>query len=246
MIPVEHLGHDGGPAQTSYHPSQRRPQDASTLILVDFAQESPRVLMGRRHQRHAFMPGKFVFPGGRVDPPDGRTPVFGTFAAHVERQLLTKIARPSPTRARALALAAVRELAEETGLLLGSRDAGAPNAHTENWALFAKAGVFPTLDGVALIARAITPPGRPRRYDTRFFAADASLVGGRVEGLIGPDKELVETAWVTLEETSELDLPDITRRVLSELAARLRFGLDRDMPVPFFRPRGETLHREEI
>jgi len=44
-----------------------RPKDAATLILVDRGGRVPKVLLGKRHQGHKFMPGKFVFPGGRVD-----------------------------------------------------------------------------------------------------------------------------------------------------------------------------------
>ena len=60
-----------------------RPKDAATLILVDRGGQVPKVLLGKRHQGHKFMPGKFVFPGGRVDPADRRMP-----AAPVRRALL--------------------------------------------------------------------------------------------------------------------------------------------------------------
>ena len=46
------------------------PKDASTLILLDRSGSEPKVLMGKRHDRHVFMPGAYVFPGGRVDPID--------------------------------------------------------------------------------------------------------------------------------------------------------------------------------
>jgi len=46
------------------------PKDAATLILLDCTGSEPKVLMGKRHDRHVFMPGAYVFPGGRVDPID--------------------------------------------------------------------------------------------------------------------------------------------------------------------------------
>ncbi|MGE3998189.1 MAG: NUDIX hydrolase, partial [Variibacter sp.] len=51
-----------------------RPRDAATLIVLDRTGAEPKVMMGRRHDRHKFMPGKFVFPGGRVEAYDGRMP----------------------------------------------------------------------------------------------------------------------------------------------------------------------------
>ena len=75
-----------------------------------------RVLMGKRHARHRFMPGKFVFPGGRVEPEDRRMAAAGVLDPHVEEKLNARVRRPSPNFARALALAAIRETFEETGL----------------------------------------------------------------------------------------------------------------------------------
>jgi 8-oxo-dGTP pyrophosphatase MutT (NUDIX family) len=201
--------------------------------------------MGRRHADVRFMPGKFVFPGGRVEPDDGRINVAGTYAAHVERRLLERVRRPSSTRARAYGLAALRELAEETGLLIGERDAAPFAGRGDGWRAFADAGVFPSLEGLWFIARAITPPKRPRRFDTRFFAADAQLIAGRVEGLVTPDSELVELVWVSVTEARKLDLPAITGMVLNDLEARLADGLERDAPVPFYRE-GSRSEREFI
>ena len=211
------------------------PKDAATLILIDRTGPEPKLLMGKRSERVRFMPGKFVFPGGRVEADDGRVNVAGTYAGHVERRLQLRVRRPSVTRARAYGLAAIRELAEETGLLIGDRDSGPFAPRGASWAAFAEAEVFPSLEGLAFVARAITPPGRPRRFDTRFFAADASLVAGAVEGVVTAETELVETVWVTLSEARTLDLPAITSMVLTDLAARLDAGLERDAPVPFYR-----------
>lgn len=220
--------------------SSRMPiRDAGTLILVDQSSGAPKVLMGRRHEAVRFMPGKFVFPGGRVEPSDGRVSVAGVYAAAVEQRLQTLVRRPSVTRARAYGLAAIRELAEETGILVGDRESGPFEAKSDDWRSFAEEGVFPSLEGLQLIARAITPTGRPRRFDARFFAADVSVVGARRDGVVSADSELVELVWVTLEDARALDLPNITRVVLGDLAERISHGLDRDAPAPFY-PKGSA------
>lgn len=229
----------------AYHPSQRRPRDAATLILLDRSGAEPRVLLGQRHAGLAFMPGYFVFPGGKVEAYDARVPALGHLPGHVEARLRHAVSRPSAARARAYALAAIRELAEETGLMIGTRQPPAGPLKGD-WALFAEQGVTPVLDGLWLVARSITPTGLPRRYDTRFFAADAGRVCLSVEGMIHPDAELVDLRWASFEETRELNLHAITRLVLEELDRRLRTGLAADAPVPFFRPRAGVLHRLEI
>ena len=66
--------------------------------------------------------------------------------------------------------------------------------------LFDEAGVYPDLASIHFIARAITPPGRPRRFDTRFFAADVGAIAHRVDGVVGPDSELVELVWLPIDE----------------------------------------------
>src|SRR6187402_760681 len=89
-----------------------RPRDAATLILLDRTGETVRVLMGRRHKRHAFMPGKFVFPGGRTDPADSRVIVASGLHPHEEAKLTAGAGRTSLARARAIALSAIRETYE--------------------------------------------------------------------------------------------------------------------------------------
>lgn len=220
-------------------------RDAGTLILIDREGAEPKVLMGRRHEASPFMPGKFVFPGGRVEAADGRVNVAGVYPAHVERRLQERVKRPSISRARAYGLAAIRELAEETGLLVGDRDSGPFASPGSTWDSFSEAEVFPSLESLTLIARAITPTGRPRRFDARFFAADANAIGARRDGVVTPDAELVELVWVTLKDARRLDLPNITAAVLKDLAERIEDGLERDAPVPFY-PKGSSGVRELI
>jgi 8-oxo-dGTP pyrophosphatase MutT (NUDIX family) len=214
-----------------------RPRDAATLILLDRSAATPKVLMGRRHPNHRFMPGKYVFPGGRIEAGDRVMRVAGMLAEACETRLMAETQRPSPMRARALALAAIRETFEETGLMLGTVDCGAPAAPPGPWQAFAEHGVFPDLEALTFIARAITPPGRPRRFDTRFFIADRDSVAKVVDGVVGPDAELDAIAWVTLDEARTMDLPAITRIILDDLAERLAAGSPPWMPAPFYRER---------
>ena len=203
-----------------------RPKDAATLILVKREGE-PRVLMGQRHLGLAFMAGKFVFPGGRVDPGDRRITAASELRPEVQEKLSIGIA---PSRARGLALAAIRETFEETGLLVGERREKCPRTRSPAWARFFAHKIMPRLDALEFIARAVTPPNRPRRFDARFFIADASAIAHVVED--AANEELLKPCWLTLAEARALDVPAITRRVLEEVEARLTSG---PRHVPFFR-----------
>ncbi len=224
-----------------------RPSDAATLILIDRTGRTPKVLMGKRHHGHKFMPGKFVFPGGRIETGDRRMSVAGMLDPVVEEKLMKRVQRPTLSRARALALAAIRETFEETGLMLGSKDYGTPDVVPDGpWSEFAAAGVFPELDALHFIARAITPPKRPKRFDARFFAVDAEGICHRVEGVVGPDSELTELVWLPLDEAQSLDLPTITGVVLEELEHRITGGMAPELPVPFYYELNGKFRREEL
>ena len=210
------------------------PRDAATLMLIDRSGPKPKVLLGRRHLNHKFMPGRFVFPGGRIEALDRVMSAASELHPDTEKKLLERVKAPGDAFARATALAAVREMAEETGLLLGTKRDDAPAVPGDIWAEFAKARVHPDLAQIHFIARAITPPRRPKRFDARFFTADASSVAHRIEGVVGPESELVELTWVPIEEATHLDMPTITGVVLEELAARVAAGMGHDLPVPFY------------
>lgn len=207
-----------------------RPKDAATLVIVRREMDGPRVLMGKRHGDLVFQPNKFVFPGGRLDPGDQRISVGGELKPHVFEKVCIGTA---PARARGLALAAIRETFEEAGVLVGERTGKAPRTRATAWKKFFAHGVVPRLDVLELIARAITPPGRPRRFDARFFMADSCAIAHELDSTV--NEELLTPAWLTLSEARALDLPSITRRVLEEVEARLGDGPDVRRPIPFFR-----------
>ncbi|WOH78729.1 NUDIX domain-containing protein [Bradyrhizobium sp. BEA-2-5] len=234
-----------GEKEADHHP-YFRPRDAATLILVDRSGAVPKVLVGKRHDKVVFMPGKFVFPGGRVDKADYRVPVAAPITPELEANLLKGSPKITPGRARALANAAIREACEETGLCLG-RKVEKRHKLDGPWAPFADADLLPDPSGLFLIARAITPPGRVKRFDTRFFTADASAITHRVEGVIHADAELVELVWVELGSKPLADLHPMTRNVLNELDARLATGpLHHEAPVPFFHFYGGRMQKDVL
>jgi 8-oxo-dGTP pyrophosphatase MutT (NUDIX family) len=211
-----------------------RPRDSATLILIDRNQAVPKVLLGRRHESHRFLPGKFVFPGGRVEPTDRSMPVAAPLNQRATELLMRRAGRPSAGKAAALALAAVRETYEETGLMLGVKTNGKISTPAGEWQAFADFGVLPDLSPIHFVFRAITPPRRPRRFDSRFFAADISAVIHRAEGFVGPQAELVELVWLPIDEARKLDIPTITAVALEELKERIAAGMSHDHPVPFY------------
>ncbi|HVZ53482.1 MAG TPA: NUDIX hydrolase [Pseudolabrys sp.] len=218
------------------------PRDAATIMLIDRSGTTPKVLLGRRHHGHKFMPGKFVFPGGRVESLDREMSAVSELHPDTEQKLLERMA--SPELPRAFALAAVRELAEETGLMLGVKRDEPPQTPGEIWTEFAKAKVHPDLGQIHFIARAITPPRRPKRFDSRFLTADASAVAHTIEGVVGPDSELVELVWVPIAEAAKLDMPTITGIVLEELLARVKAGMAHSLPVPLYFMENQQFRRE--
>src|SRR5262249_37621863 len=125
-----------------------KPRDSATLILVDRAGEVPKVLLGRRHERHRFLPGKFVFPGGRIEPADRLIAAAAALHDEHPRKLMQGVQRPSLAKAAAFALAAVRETYEETGIMLGAPAAAPLCVPPGPWHAFAKAGVAPDLSAI--------------------------------------------------------------------------------------------------
>jgi 8-oxo-dGTP pyrophosphatase MutT (NUDIX family) len=210
-----------------------RPKDAAALVLVRRKGDAPRVLMGERSARHTFLPGRFVFPGGRLDVADQRLAI----ETDLRPEVRAKVAAGTTTsRARGLALAAVRETFEETGLLLGKKHEAAVRTRSAVWQRFFSHGVSPHLEALDFVARAITPPGRPRRFDARFFMADASEIAAELESST-TSGELLKPVWLTLAEARAADVLPITRCVLDEVEARLNGRRDPAGPVPFFVPR---------
>ncbi len=182
---------------------------AASVIVTRPHPNGIQVLMGQRGAKAAFMPSKYVFPGGRVDSEDLAAPDLGLLAPECISAMTRNlpIGAPSP---HAITACAMRELAEETGLNLTARRTGA----------------------LRLVFRAITPMGRPRRFDARFFLADLTDMTGDSTDFSAASSELTHLHWISLADARALDLPFITEVVLAEITA-LTAGQPQN-GVPFF------------
>jgi 8-oxo-dGTP pyrophosphatase MutT (NUDIX family) len=203
------------------------PRPAATVLLVRRDGAGASVLMGQRGAAAAFMPSKYVFPGGGLDPEDGAVPL----ATGLGQTCLARLdQRAPPGTGPALAAAALRETWEETGLIFG--EPGAWDAPT-SWQGFADLGYRPTAAALRFFFRAITPPGRSRRFDARFFIADAAELAVDADDFSRASDELSHLHWVPLGEARRLNLPFITEVVLAELGALLAgVAIDAPLPVP--------------
>lgn len=175
------------------------------------------------------MASKFVFPGGAVDPTDADLPDCPPMKPLAQNQLSEHGNGAAPT---ALANAAIRELWEETGLMLGHSHTK-PASVPEDWSTFYRAGYVPAVDRLHFFFRAVTPPGRPRRFDARFFIASAEDLAGDADDFSQASGELSALQWVALNEARNLPLPFITELVLAEVATMLD-DIHAPRDVPFF------------
>jgi 8-oxo-dGTP pyrophosphatase MutT (NUDIX family) len=216
------------------------PRNAATLVIIRRHKHGFEVLMGKRHPAMKFMPGALVFPGGAVDATDGLAPSAEPLASETARLLFAHMRGRSTVRgARALAMAAIRELMEESGLLIGQRQTGV--ALPRGWEPFVEHGLVPDVSGLSVLARAITPPGPPRRFDTWFFVTGSERIAYTPSGGFLPSGELEELQWIAPQDALQGPTREITRVMLVELMRRL----ERDPqigpahPVPFYR----SVHR---
>lgn len=204
------------------------PKPAATVVLMRDGAGGLEVLLLKRHRSSGFVPGAYVFPGGRTDAEDGDE----RLSAHCT----------PPERGDVPAhywFGAVREVFEETGVLLARTEAGdwaadassdermealrlrlmSSDAHLVDIIQSEKLRVV--LDDVVYFAHWITPLAEPRRYDTRFFAA--ALPAGRT--IKRDEREMVDAVWITprraLERFEAGTLPMVfpTVRTLQDLEA---------------------------
>ncbi|MEY4983314.1 MAG: hypothetical protein RIR62_1580 [Pseudomonadota bacterium] len=181
---------------------------AATVILWRAGSDGPEVLMGQRGAGAAFMPSKYVFPGGGVDACDALSPAPHALAPLCAARLGQSVLPDAPA-AGTLAACALRELAEETGLTLAAPEAA-----------------------LRFVFRAITPPGRSRRFDARFFLVPAARIAGDAEDFSAASDELSHLHWIGTGAARALDLPFVTEVVLAEVAALVAGHPDQG--VPFF------------
>lgn len=207
-------------------------RDAATIVLVrDDGPGPPRVLMGQRGAKAAFMPSKYVFPGGAVDPGDQSILLTPALPEGEVARLTLRPVTAAPPAPQAMAAAAIRELWEEAGLMLAKPGLWEPSP-PKDWADFARAGLRPNGAALRFIFRAVTPPGRTRRFDARFFLARAVDLVGDPDDFTHATDELGHLHWIALSEARGLDLPFITEVVLAEAEAVLHGATVAS--VPFF------------
>ncbi len=209
-------------------------RNASTVIVLRDRHVAPKILMGQRGANAVFMPNKFVFPGGAVDDGDAQVPLASPIADPCAGRLA---ADSAGDLAHALAVAAIRELWEETGQILGGKGVW-PGAIPEGWQGFAGTGHVPLAAPLQFVFRALTPPGRPRRFDARFFLIDAADLASDLDDFSAASDELSHLQWVPLQEARRFDMPFITEVVMAEIEARAR-DLAPPASVPFFKNNDE-------
>jgi 8-oxo-dGTP pyrophosphatase MutT (NUDIX family) len=178
------------------------PRPAASLVVLRNT-GGPEVLMGMRGAKHRFMPNRLVFPGGAVDRVDLSAPSATEPPAHTLRHL-RKAA--NERLAHGLAIAAARELEEETGLSLGDP---------------------PRLDGIEYLCRAVTPPDSPIRFNARFLLVNADRVSGTLAG----SGELENLRYYGMAEAMALDLAMPTRLVIERLRIWLALSADERIAI---------------
>ncbi len=211
-----------------------RPRDAASLILLRLEGRENRVLVGRRPPEARFMPGRYVFPGGAVEPGD----IHARPASALNVDVVESMAvGGKEMRARSLAMAAVRETFEETGLLLAEPGDVGP-VRSPSWSAMRAQGVAPALQHLAYVGRAITPVPSLIRFHARFFVADAQYT----TGALGGDSELENLHWCSVTELARLPTIEVQSFMLAHAIATLTGNDSKTTATPVFTQRAGQRH----
>ena len=210
-------------------------KDAASVILIRNSKSNPSVLMGQRAKNASFMPNKFVFPGGAVEKNDFQVNSFKQLNVNCTARMTYQC---NEDLVFALSVAAIRELFEETGIIVGYKKKWTGVIPPE-WKPFAKLGLVPDASNFKFVFRAITPPGRPRRFDARFLYLDADTLSEEInlEDFSGASNELSHLQWIPIHEVRKFDLPFITEVVFAEVISNLSKNMNLKR-VPFFQNDG--------
>jgi len=205
-------------------------RDAATVILLRQKKDSTYVLMGQRGNKAAFMPSKYVFPGGAVDEDDANVELFKS----INKKGIDLLHQYSEKKiAKELSVAAIRELWEEAGLRLCAKVENIVSV-SPGWEDFCNGCYLPDASNLEYVFRAITPPGRPRRFDARFFICRAENVHGNLDDFSYASTELSHLHWIDINDVKSLNLPFITEVVLNEVKEIIKDGPNKK-GVPFFK-----------
>ena len=207
-------------------------KNAATVVIRREIYGKPHILMGQRGRNAVFMPNKFVFPGGAIDQNDGDVDLALQLDKKLQEQLLYDSMDVAPN---AIIAGAIREVWEETGLrIIGEEPISSiKKERFDQWESFFSKGFLPNPSGLEFFFRAITPPGRPRRFDARFFICNSSEISGNLDDFSNAGTQLKHLQWISLEKVKDLELPFITEIVLAEVASREIRGPNPE-GIPFF------------
>jgi 8-oxo-dGTP pyrophosphatase MutT (NUDIX family) len=246
----------GKPVEGGSGPSAAR--DASTVVIARDAAGGPELLMVRRKKGSSFMADAFVFPGGRVDDNDASAHPLAGEEAIAKESRVAAIADDA-ARALTLAVAGIREVFEEAGILIAVADGKPIATDGDPWFRRAQEAVHQGQRGfrevlaerdlslavseLAFFARWVTPVSEPRRFDARFFLA--RMPSGQTA--VHNAEELVEQRWATpraiLDDyaAGKLKLPPPTIWHLTDLAkhatVEAALAWARAVPVVTVRPK---------
>ena len=206
-------------------------KDAASVILIRNSKSNPSVLMGQRGKNASFMPNKFVFPGGAVEENDFRVNSLKKLNVNCSARMAYQC---NEDLVLALSVAAIRELFEETGIIIGYKQKWTGIIPSE-WEPFANLGFVPDASNFKFVFRAVTPPGRPRRFDARFLYLDADTLSKEtnLDDFSNASSELSHLQWIPIKEVRKFDLPFITEVVFAEVVSNLSKNMDLQR-VPFF------------
>jgi 8-oxo-dGTP pyrophosphatase MutT (NUDIX family) len=203
---------DANPKSAAAEPSV--PIPAATILLLRDAAEGLEVFMVVRHHRIDFASGALVFPGGKVDPQDEDESLLSRLAAYPQ-------STPMQSKLRA---AAIREVFEESGILLAREASGTavkPDARSDAWRaalnantrtlgdIVAEGNLSLASDDLVHYSHWITPPMMPKRFDTHFYLA--RVPAGQIADHDG--HENVDSVWIRPQQVIK-DAESKTRTVI--------------------------------
>ena len=203
-------------------------KNAATIVLIRKKGSKYFLLLGKRVPTVAFMPSKYVFPGGSWEILDNDVPVIKRI--NIRDRLLLSMETEFAESAN-LGVTAIRELWEETGLRLSSN--GQCNNFPLSWKEFFLDNQAPDLSNLKFFFRAVTPPGRSRRFDARFFFCNASHIFNSLDDFSKASGELNFLKWIEISQADHFDLPNITKIVIRYLMTIIESDFKYDS-VPFF------------
>jgi 8-oxo-dGTP pyrophosphatase MutT (NUDIX family) len=213
---------------------------AATIVLIRKDGLKSSVLMGKRSSKAAFMPSKYVFPGGAWEPSDNELHLMQPLC---NKQIGLLALEADPTMSASLGVTALRELWEETGLRLSPKYP--IKKGSRSWQGFFAEKQGPNLSGLRFFFRAVTPPGRSRRFDARFFFCDSKHIYDDLDDFSKASGELSDLQWVDLDFLHTLELPKITKIVVGYLR-KLIISNYNYAYVPFYSGGSNGLDRKRL